>query len=402
MHTEEEVHPTAEELLQLSHLIGLIYEGATDATRWTASILPAITDYVQAPGCLLFSSLHRPQDGGYLFIHGIAHDQMDLYTNRYQADDIWTITALQRNLYREGNVVIGEEHVPRQMLRQSGFYRDFLSRDPNMAQLLACVVFGADSTASLPAVLSLVRGFHHPDFGEVERTRMQLLLPHISRALGVMQRLRSAELAAVTTLAALERLPSAVLLLDRAGRVAFANREAARMLEHGDGLRLRRPGLASGACELDAGDASARRAIRAAINTSLTREPFDTPHFSTPVVVRRNSGLGAYTLQFSSLGEHNEFGAGASGYAAIVFVADSSRKPEIDSDALRSAYGLTPAEARAAVAVLEHVSAKNAAQALGVSQHTVRSQLQQVYAKLGVDTRARFIKVMLGLARQAP
>ena len=56
-------------------------------------------------------------------------------------------------------------------------------------------------------------------------------------------------------------------------------------------------------------------------------------------------------------------------------------------DLLRSVK-LTPAEARLAVAVGQGQSAREAAQQLGISEHTVRSTLKQVYGKLGIRKRA--------------
>jgi len=390
------------ELERLSEVIGLIYEGAIDPARWTKDILPAMAEYIDAPGCLLFSSLHTPQNGGYFFMHGIAQDHIDLYMNKYQTEDIWTIAALQQNLYREGNVAIADEFLPRERVLASNFYKEWIALDKNMGQLLASVVFGADSTTALPSVCSYVRGLHHPNFSDTERHRQQLLLPHISRSLGVMQRLRSAELTVATTRAALDRLLCGVLLLDNLGRVAFANQSAQRLIERGDGLRLRKFGHAAGLSELDTEDTASSNAIRAAIKTTLRRDPYATPHFSQSVVVPRSTGFGHYTVQFSALGNQSEFGGGSSGHAAIVFIADSTSRPSIDPAALQNAYGLTAGEARVALTLVEHVSAKEAAQILGVSPHTVRSQIKQIYAKLGVDTRTRFVRVMLGLAGHAP
>ena len=71
-------------------------------------------------------------------------------------------------------------------------------------------------------------------------------------------------------------------------------------------------------------------------------------------------------------------------------------RPEL----LQSAYGLTPAEARVAIALLEGSSAKGVANYLHVSPHTVRTQIRQIYAKFGVGTRVRFVKLMLELAQQ--
>jgi DNA-binding CsgD family transcriptional regulator len=386
------------ELMQLSDLIGLIYEGATDPSRWTKDILPAVAKYIQAPGCFLFTAFHTPQNGGYFFLHGIKQEQVDLYVNKYYDEDVWTKSAVEKNLVFEGNVILGEELVSRELLLESKIYKECLSHDSNMAQLMTSLVFGMDSTNSMPAACSFFRGLHHPTFGEEDRTRMRLVLPHLSRSLGVMQRLQSAELTVATSLAALDRLPSGVLLLNGSSAVAFANRSAQRMLEDGDGLRLRKLTNAAGLGNLMAENAIASKMISDAISATLNRDPFATPHFSKCVTVPRPSGLANYTLQLSALGDHNEFTTDSSAFAAIIFMADGAQVLKIDQALLQSSYGLTPAEARVAVTLMECSSAQEVADTLGTSHHTVRTQIKHVYAKLGVDTRARFVKLMLGLA----
>ncbi len=82
-------------------------------------------------------------------------------------------------------------------------------------------------------------------------------------------------------------------------------------------------------------------------------------------------------------------------------VSATISRPTIRPELLHSAYGLTPAEARVAIVLLEGSSARNAAVYLNVSPHTVRTQIKQIYAKLGVDTRARFVKLMLELSQLA-
>lgn len=389
---------TSDELIDLSDLIGLIYEGATDPSRWTKDILPAVAEYIQAPECFLFTVLHTPQNGGYMFYHGITQDQVDLYFNKHQGEDIWVAAVVEKNLGYEGNVILGDELIPREQWLASKAYNECFHRDVNMAQLMSSVVFGTDSANSMPACCSFFRGLHHPDFDEEDRMRLRLVLPHLSRSLGVMQRLQSAKLTVATTLAALDRLSHGVLLLDSTGAVAFANRSAQRMLEDGDGLRLRQLTAGSGLGDLVAEDATANQAIGDAIFATLKRDPLATAHFSKSVTVVRSSGLARYTLQFSALGKENEFAGGSGAFAAIVFIADSAQEIEIDPALLQNAYGLTPAEAKVAVTLLEACSAQEVAEALGTSPHTVRSQIKQVYAKLGVDTRARFVKLLLGLA----
>lgn len=73
--------------------------------------------------------------------------------------------------------------------------------------------------------------------------------------------------------------------------------------------------------------------------------------------------------------------------------------PTINPELLQNVYGLTPAEARVAITLLEVYSAKSVENYLGISFHTVRTQIREIYAKLGVDSRAHFVKLMLALAQ---
>lgn len=381
-------------LVEFSNLIGLIYEGATDPGRWTKDILPAVAEYLQAPKCALFTPMTMPQDGGLGFIHGMSQKQMELYVTRYQAEDIQTQAIFAKGLVSEGNVILDTDLMPREQLLESSYYKEYLSLE-DQAQLMTTVVFGPDSASGVTVTgCSFFRGIEAPLFSEQDREQLKLLVPHMSRSLGVMQRIRSAELAVATSLAALDRLPNGVLLTDASGTVTFANRSAQNMLEDSDGLRLRKLTDTAGLGDLVAEDVKTSKAIRGAISATLNFDPFATPHFSKCVTVQRNSGMASYALQFSALGRHNEFGA----YAAIIFIADGAQKIDIDPALLQSAYGLTPAEAKVAVALLESSTAQEVAEVLGVSLNTVHTHIKQIYLKLGVDTRARFVKLLLGLA----
>ena len=87
------MNTTLDEISQLSEVIGLIYEGATDPTRWTRDILPAVAEYFGAPSCALFTPMQAPHDGGFGFIHGLSQKQMELYFTRFQADSITGIPS---------------------------------------------------------------------------------------------------------------------------------------------------------------------------------------------------------------------------------------------------------------------------------------------------------------------
>jgi DNA-binding CsgD family transcriptional regulator len=62
---------------------------------------------------------------------------------------------------------------------------------------------------------------------------------------------------------------------------------------------------------------------------------------------------------------------------------------------LRAEFGLTKAEARLALRVAEGSSLASAAQAFNVKLTTIRSQLQQVFAKTGTSRQTELVALLL-------
>ena len=58
-------------------------------------------------------------------------------------------------------------------------------------------------------------------------------------------------------------------------------------------------------------------------------------------------------------------------------------------------HGLTRAEARLAATLAKGISLEEAAAALSISVHTVRSQLKAVFAKTGVTRQAELVALLL-------
>lgn len=386
------------ELARFSEVVGLVYEGATDPSRWTKDILPTLTEYIQAPKCVLYTPFLMPQNGGFAYIQGVSQQQIELYATRYQSEDMHGQVAVAKGLVFEGSVLLDSDLFPREQLLASSYYKDYLSRE-DMVQLMTTVVFGPDSQSHLSVVVcSFWRGLADQAYDEQDRAKLKLLMPHLSRSLGVMQRLRCAELTVATTLAALDRLSSGVLLIDVHGDVTFANRQAQRLLGYEDGLRLQKLTNKPGLGQLIADNDNANLAITQAISAILNRDIYTTAHFSQSVAVPQNTGSDRYTLQFSELGNHHEYNTGNEAPAAIIFITDSRQQINVSPEVLQNAYRLTPAEARVAIALLESASTQDAAAQLDINISTVRTHIKQIYVKLGVDSRARFVRLMLGLA----
>lgn len=78
---------------------------------------------------------------------------------------------------------------------------------------------------------------------------------------------------------------------------------------------------------------------------------------------------------------------------AAIFVSDPRSLPR--ESTLRELHGLTPAEARVALELLQGHAIPQAARRLGTSPNTVKSQLQRVFEKLQVSRQTELVRLLM-------
>jgi DNA-binding CsgD family transcriptional regulator len=69
-------------------------------------------------------------------------------------------------------------------------------------------------------------------------------------------------------------------------------------------------------------------------------------------------------------------------------------KPGPTAELLARVFGLTPAEARLASIMAEGANLEQAADQLGVSRETARSQLKAVFAKTGTNRQSQLVALL--------
>ncbi len=375
-------------------VIGRIYDAALNASVWS-EVVERIALLQATNRAVLFTPLHAPQQGGIYFSTGISESMIQLRVAKYGHYDGWTQATQEKGYMRESTVITDEDLYPHEELLKTVFYREFLSKQ-GIARVCSGVVFGVDSSGMPVTGLSIFRGLADAPFGPHERQVHAILIPHISRALGIMFRLRDAELKVAATLAGFDRLASGVILLGNQGNVIFANRAARRVLQLEDGLRLR--AAAHGATFLVTNAVDDQRALNAAIKQCTEPDGIEVPHFSNALRIKRPSGLAAYTLNVSALPAQNEFGTGADRPSAIGFLNDPAEPVKVDAQILKRLYGLTAAECRLAAHLCEGVALSVIAKRLKVSESTVKTQVQSIFDKTQTRRQVQLVKLLIGLA----
>lgn len=207
------------------------------------------------------------------------------------------------------------------------------------------------------------------------RSILRVLTPHFRRAVTIARTLERSESKSGALGEVLERLSSAVIFVDRDGRLVHANGPAAQMLAAREVLSWSggkpRPLNERAAAHLEATLAIAHRAHPAAECCAL----------SVAHCTQSGERMMVHVLPLSA-GTRRHVTAQAAAAAAIVVSQQSWDLPQRLQSAARL-YGLTPAESRVVGVLLTGCTIGGAARTLGIKEATVKTHLQHVFDKTG-------------------
>lgn len=360
-------------------LVEGIYAAALEPAQWP-DLLLRIARAVDSPGAVF--QVQAAATGEMLFIATGGFDESALvdYARHYAGLDPRVGLGLKMPV---GEIFSVEDHLDVAAFRRSEIYNDFL-RPLGLGATLGGIVHADREIFVAPSVQRPIRP---PGFSEKERRRFAALAPHLARAARIGQELGAAAVARHALVAALDRLPRGVLLLDRRLGVRFANGYAEEVLAVGDGLRLDRGALVAAR----PAETAALRQLVAGAGSPGNREPAAAGGYLTlsrPSLRRRLELLvSPVTPELASI---------AAGRAvAVVFLVDPDRRLELPHEALRQLYGLTPSEARLATALAEGIGLPEAAEQLGITHETAKSTLRVVFAKTGTRRQAELVRLLL-------
>jgi DNA-binding CsgD family transcriptional regulator len=180
---------------------------------------------------------------------------------------------------------------------------------------------------------------------------------------------------------ALDQLRAGVIVTDSIGLVIEMNRAAEAIVECGDGLLVRE------------GRLSARRVFETARVAKLIEGATgEQPRMAGGrLVIGRCEGLPPYVLAVMPL----QAAPVDDRRLAMIIVVDPARYVPSERD-LTDLYGLSPAEARVAAALMTGKSLADIAAVSGVQITTVRTQLRSILRKVGVKRQFDLVRILSG------
>jgi DNA-binding CsgD family transcriptional regulator/PAS domain-containing protein len=362
-------------------LVELLYDTVGNPSGWT-TFLQALTE----DSYFNRAALHGAAPGGGDISAQVNFDEaaLESYSRYYAALNPWLATPVE---YPSGVVLTTDHVISYADLVKTEYHQDW------------CRPQGFDIAVGVNVLQDDVRSMSVFAVGrrtDLERDqhivgRLRRLATHLLRVAQLNQQLGGLETRTVAAELALDRLTTAMIVVNRSGQVVHMNGAARRIIANNDGLSIINKKLTAAnqdQCQ------DLRRLVGGALRA--TKDIAAIPGGVTRIT--RRSEQGSYEILVTPLSE-NTVAPGFCGPLAAVFIRDPEAKVTVSSDWLQRLYGVTGAESRLMNALLSGDTLDTSAERFAVSKETLRSQLKSIFLKTGTSSQIELIRLGLrGLA----
>lgn len=363
----------------LSKLLSALYDAAADPDLW-APFLQQLAHHTGATSAGLIM-IDKEQDAFTVSRSwNVDPEAKRQYKDYYGSIDIWTQRAIRRPA---GFVCTSAELCPLGEMA-SREYNDFLLRFSASHGMFGVVENTRESLASI----GFYRGLSQPGFDSAEVELLSFLVPHAHQAFKLHKQFSKLKVQQEGIDRALDMFPTGIVLLDARGQIVFLNRKASEIVSEGDGLLATRDGLRA---ERQVESDLIAKTVQQAASTSKA----DNLAATGTLFVSRRARPPLQVLVCPIRDSVNSGLCVAPVVRVIAFVTDSSQTRRPAQDVLRTLFGLTPAECRVALLLSDGNAPGKIADMVGVSTHTVRSQIKSIYSKTGVKRQCELIRLLL-------
>ena len=368
---------------RIAAVLPALYAAASAPGRWPEAFA-GIVDFLGGDSGLMFSHQATPELHGLWVPHKLQPVWLQRYAEHYHAHDIWMQAGEARCVFVPGNVITGDDLLPRRAFLDSLFYREFL-RPQDIHDVCGGMLHDG-SEPGIPRIhVAVYRSLSRPVFGEADKEVMRSLVPHLRETTRIAFRLAEMEQRLSVMEAAADTIAPALVLADDAGRIVFANRPAQHLLEARDGLWL-----------------ESGRLLAAAPAQRIALEKMVRSHSPLESMMRisRPSGKPGYWVMRMALPAVREQPEDARRPSAALMIHDPSTSENLNVGDFAATHELSRAESRLLVALLTHSTLPQAAAHLDVSVNTVRTQLRGILDKTGARRQVELIRMLMAWPRK--
>jgi DNA-binding CsgD family transcriptional regulator/PAS domain-containing protein len=366
---------------QVLSLVGDIYDAALDPALWP-DLLGKTRDFLGGSAAVLYSKeLARKNASIYYDDGGLDPHYRQLYLDEYVKYDPSTTAEVFATIEQP---LATADLIPYDEFLQTRHYREWARPQGLVDHLRIALAKSATSTTFFGVFRDQRQGVADDEM----RRRMRLIAPHVRRAvlIGSTMEHKAAEAAAFAD--TLDGISAGMFLMDACGRMIHANASGRTMLDQRSVLRAGNGKVA---------------AIEAEANQELNRivalagggdAGVGIKGIAVPLTARDGERYIVHALPLTS-GERRRAGAGYAAVAAL-FVRKAAQEEPAPYEAIARLYKLTPSELRVLLAIVQRGGVPEVADALGISEATVKTHLHRLFAKTDTRRQAELVKLVAG------
>jgi len=367
---------------QVSSLIGEIYDAALDPDLWPR-VLEKGCRFVGGVASNLYSEDSAAKTGNIHYTWGVDRHYGRLYYDKYIKFNPFTTAQLFFDIEQITSV---GDIMPYEEFRETLFYKEW-AQPQGWVDAASAVL---DKSATSYAAVSVIRHERDGLVDDETRWRMSLLVPHVRRAvlIGKVIELHKAE--ASTLADTLDGLTAGMFLVDKTGRIVHANENGHVMI--GEARFVRAAGG-----RLVATDGRANQSLQDIFAAAeCGDDAVGVKGISVPLPARAGQEHVAHVLPLTA-GMRRRAGASYAAVAAV-FVRKATLDVPSPLETVAKRHRLTPSELRVLLAIVEIGGVPEVANALGISETTVKTHLRHLFEKTSTTRQADLVKLVARFA----
>ncbi len=361
----------------LLNLIGDIYEASFEPAHWN-TVASELCQLFNAHSSGIFMEDYEFKNRDLIGSHGLSKAVAVAYRlglSKYDAT-----FQLQASVEPGKAQQLVEAHEFK--ISHPFYYRLILK--PNDVGFLSAMAIYKD--AEWHVGIALHRSFNAAPFTADELQQLELLYPHFKRALRIHKefyKLRSRQCSLQT---ALGQLSLGLIMLDEDGRVDYCNPVAMALLNYHQGLKITEQKTLQ--AHLQAESKQLHSLIRRLMQTKGEHKNYS----NQVLAVHHPDHDQAIHVMITRLdNEQNQ----AEPSAVALYLSAPDTPFNVSTEVLHTLYALTPAESGVAIGLLNGLTLSQISEANKVSIETVRSQLKNIFFKMGVKKQQDVIRILL-------
>ena len=227
-------------------------------------------------------------------------------------------------------------------------------------------------------------------FTEENVAKLDLLVPHLQRAMIIHNEFNRLKAREKALQASLNRLLVGLILFNKQLKPIYINPVARSILKYHPAIGLEHGTIA-------ASEFSDTEKIHNALINAISST--DTSHHDDSVTalgLKHNDCATTLPVIISPVEDiPASFEIEEKGAIASMYFSDPERTYPVEADKLAEIYGLTKAESQVAISMANGLSPTEVAEINDVAISTIRSQLKAIYNKVGVKSQAELVKTLL-------